>query len=50
MNAKQLGNMMLFVFGFLMLWGAMRMGWVLIRPQVARVSGGLAQATDFVLL
>ena len=50
MNTKQLGNMMIFVFGFLLLWAAMRMAWVLARPSVADVSPAAAQATDFVLM
>ena len=50
MNANQLANMMLFVFGFLLIWAAMRMGWVLVRPQVSRLSPMVTEATDFVLL
>lgn len=50
MNARQLGNMMLFVVGFLMLWAAMRMAYVLGRPQLAKVSPAAAGAVDFVLL
>lgn len=49
MDAKQLGSMMLFVFGFLLLWAAMRMAWVLARPQVGRVSPTATQAVDFIL-
>lgn len=50
MDAKQLGNMMLFVFGFLLLWASMRMMWVLVRPQVAGVSPIATQAVDFAVL
>jgi len=50
MNTKQLANMMLFVFGFLFIWAAMRMGWVLVRPQVARVSPMVTEAIDFTML
>ena len=50
MDTRQLGSMMLFVFGFLLLWAAMRMAWVLARPKVGQVSPVLQQATDFVLM
>jgi hypothetical protein len=50
MDTKQLGNMVIFIFGFLLLWAAMRMAWVLARPQVQSVSPMAAQATDFVLM
>ena len=49
MNGKQLATMMMLVFGFLLLWAAMRMGYVLVRPSVARVSPQVAQSLDFVL-
>lgn len=50
MDAKQLGNMLMFVVGFLLLWAAMRMGWVLARPIVADKVPAVASATDFILL
>jgi hypothetical protein len=48
-DAKALGNMMLFIVGFLLLWAAMRMAYALARPTLAQVSPDAAQAADFVL-
>ena len=50
MNGRQLGTMVLLVMGFLLLWAAMRMGYVLARPTLARVSPQAAQSMDFVLM
>jgi len=50
MSTKELGSMIIFVLGFLMVWGAMRMGWVLARPTVAKASPQVAQTGDFILL
>lgn len=50
MNGRQLGTMVLLVFGFLLLWAAMRMGYVLARPTIAKASPQVAQSMDFVLM
>ncbi|KKN42657.1 hypothetical protein LCGC14_0711090 [marine sediment metagenome] len=50
MDAKQLGNMILFVVGFLLLWAALRMTYVLVRPRVEKVAPDLVGAADFVLM
>ncbi len=49
MDAKQLGNMVLFVVGFLLLWAALRMSYALVRPRVEAVAPNIAGAADFVL-
>ena len=49
MDGKALGNMMLFIIGFLLLWAAMRMAYALGRPTLAQVSPDAAAAADFVL-
>lgn len=50
MNGKQLASMALFIIGFLLLWAAMRMAYVLVRPQAAKISPLAVQAADFVLM
>lgn len=49
MDAKALGNMVLFIVGFLLLWASMRMAYALARPTLAQVSPDAAAAADFVL-
>ena len=50
MNAKQLGSMVLFIVGFLLIWAAMKMTYALARPRLEKVSPVAVGAIDFVLL
>lgn len=50
MDAKQLGNMVLFVVGFLLLWAALRMSYALARPRLETVAPNFVGAADFVLM
>ena len=50
MDTKQLGSMVMFIIGFLLLYAFMRMAYALARPTVQKVSPTVAGAVDFVLI
>ena len=50
MDGRQLGSMIMFIVGFLLIYAFMRMGYALARPTVQKVSPTIAGAVDFVLI